>query len=82
MDMSQRHKTYKNFMTNKFRVWAPKAFDWTLDAIKYTFFSSAYYFIEPKNIKIGNISFESEKGAKNSYGSYPTEFVFEVKNEN
>jgi hypothetical protein len=24
---------------------------------------------------------ESEKEAKNSYGSYPTEFVFEVKNE-
>jgi hypothetical protein len=29
-----------------------------------------------------NFSHESEKGAKNSYGSYPTEFVFEVKNEN
>jgi hypothetical protein len=24
----------------------------------------------------------SEKEAKNSYGSYPTEFVFEVKNKN
>jgi hypothetical protein len=24
---------------------------------------------------------ESEKGAKNSYGSYPTKLVFEVKNE-
>jgi hypothetical protein len=38
--------------------------------------------MKPENIKIGKISIESEKGAKNSYGSYPTEFVFEVKNEN
>jgi hypothetical protein len=28
------------------------------------------------------ISRGCEKGAKNSYRSYPTEFVFEVKNEN
>jgi hypothetical protein len=32
--------------------------------------------------KLVNFSHGSEKGAKNSYGSYPTEFVFEVKNEN
>jgi hypothetical protein len=36
----------------------------------------------PKTLKLGNISRGSEKGAKNSYGSYPTEFVFGVKNEN
>jgi hypothetical protein len=28
-------------MNNKFRFWAPKAFDWTLDPIKYIFLSSA-----------------------------------------
>jgi hypothetical protein len=33
----------------------------------------------PKTLKLVNTSRESEKGAKNSYGSYPTEFVFEVK---
>jgi hypothetical protein len=54
-------------MTNKFRFWA--------------LFYKILHQIKPKNIKIGNISFEREKGAKNSYGSYPTEFVFEVKNE-
>jgi hypothetical protein len=59
--------TYKYFMTNKFRFWA--------------LFYKILHQIKPKNIKIGNISFEREKGAKNSYGSYPTEFVFEVKNE-
>jgi hypothetical protein len=32
--------TYKNFMTNKFRFWAPKASDWTFDPIKYIFLSS------------------------------------------
>jgi hypothetical protein len=29
-----------------------------------------------------NISRGSEKGAKIAYGSYPSEFVFGVKNEN
>jgi hypothetical protein len=29
-----------------------------------------------KTLKLVNISRESEKGAKNSYGTYPTEFVF------
>jgi hypothetical protein len=33
----------------------------------------------PKTLKLVNISRESEKGAKNSYGSYPTEFVPEVQ---
>jgi hypothetical protein len=36
----------------------------------------------PKTLKLVNIPRESENGAKNSYESYPTEFVFEVKNEN
>jgi hypothetical protein len=31
-------------MTNKFRFWAPKAFDWTLDPIKYIFLSLAQNF--------------------------------------
>jgi hypothetical protein len=35
-----------------------------------------------KTLKLVNFSGESEKGAKNSYGSYPTEFVFAVKYEN
>jgi hypothetical protein len=41
------HTTYKNFMTNKFRFWAPKDFDWTLDQHK------ILHQIKPKNIKIG-----------------------------
>jgi hypothetical protein len=36
--------------------------------------------IKPKNIKTGKLLHGSEKGAKNSYCSYPTEFVPEVKN--
>jgi hypothetical protein len=36
----------------------------------------------PKTEKLVKVSHGSEKGAKNSYGSYPTKFVFEVKNEN
>jgi hypothetical protein len=51
------------------------------DPIKYTFLSSAaQHKILHQNIKNGNFSHGSEKGAKNSYDSYPTEFVFEVKN--
>jgi hypothetical protein len=37
-------RSYKNFMTNKFRFWVPKAFDWTLDPIKCTFLISAKNF--------------------------------------
>jgi hypothetical protein len=33
----------------------------------------------PKTLKLVNISHESEKRAKNSYDSYPTEVVFELK---
>jgi hypothetical protein len=33
-----------------------------------------------KTLKLVNFSYGCEKGAKNSYGSYPTEFVPEVKN--
>jgi hypothetical protein len=70
-------------MTNKFRFWAPKASNWTLDPMKYTFLSllSIKFYIKssPKTLKLVNISPESEKGAKNSYGSYPTEFVPEVE---
>jgi hypothetical protein len=43
-------------MSNKFRIWAPKAFDWTLDPIKYLFFRAQQkilHQINPKNIKIG-----------------------------
>jgi hypothetical protein len=36
----------------------------------------------PKTLKLVNFSHGGEKGAINSYGSYPTELVFEVKNEN
>jgi hypothetical protein len=34
----------------------------------------------PKTLKLHNIAREIEKRAKNPYGSYLTEFVFEVKN--
>jgi hypothetical protein len=46
---------------------------------------SKVYFFElstsnqAQTLKLVNISRESEKGAKNSYGSYPTEFVLEVQ---
>jgi hypothetical protein len=40
-----------------------------------------YFKSSPKTLKLLNISRGSEKGAKSSYGRYPTEFVFEVKNE-
>jgi hypothetical protein len=79
------HTTYKKLMTNKFRFWAPKASNWTLDPIKYTFLSSQFVSIKfyikssPKTLKLVNISRESEKGAKNSYRSYPTEFVPKVQ---
>jgi hypothetical protein len=33
----------------------------------------------PKTLKLVNISRESEKGAENSFWSYPTEFVPEVQ---
>jgi hypothetical protein len=70
-------------MTNKFRYWALMAFDWTLDPIYFLYYifelqHKILHQIKPKNIKIGG----SEKGSKTSYGSCPTEFVFEVKNEN
>jgi hypothetical protein len=39
-------------------------------------------YIFAPTLKLVSISRESEKAAKNLYGSYPTEFVFEVKNEN
>jgi hypothetical protein len=35
-----------------------------------------------ETIKLVYISCGSEEGAKNSYDSYPNEFVSEVKNEN
>jgi hypothetical protein len=53
------------------------------DPLKYNFFElSIKFYIKssPKTLKLGNFSHGSEKGAKNSYGSYPTEFVPEVKN--
>jgi hypothetical protein len=68
-------------MTNKFRFWAPMAFGWALD-LCYELTIKFYIKSSPKTLKLVNISLESEKGAKNSNGSYPTEFFFEVKNEN
>jgi hypothetical protein len=56
-------------MTNKFRFWALMTPGCISDPIEYTF------------LKFVNFSHGSEKGAKNSCGSYPTEFVFEVKND-
>jgi hypothetical protein len=41
-----------------------------------------YIKLSEQTLKLVNISRESEKGVKNSYSSYPTEFVSEVKNEN
>jgi hypothetical protein len=57
------------------------AFNWTLDPIKYGLLTSAYNFKsnQSQNIRIGKFSLDSEKGAENSFDSYPTEFV-EVKN--
>jgi hypothetical protein len=55
----------------------------TLGCKKVYFFElSIKFYIKssPKTIKLVNFSHGSEKGAKNSYGSYPTEFVPEVKN--
>jgi hypothetical protein len=43
--------------------------------------SSAYIKSSPKTLKLVNFSPGSEKGAKNSCGCYPTELVFEAKNE-
>jgi hypothetical protein len=37
------------------------------------------YVLSPKPFKLVDISRKSETRAKNSYGSYPTVFVFEVK---
>jgi hypothetical protein len=52
-----RYTTYKNFMTNKFRLWAFMSFNWTLDPIKYVYYFWAQHKIlnqiKPKNIKIG-----------------------------
>jgi hypothetical protein len=61
-------------MTNKFRFWG--------NGFRLDFGLSIKFYIKssPKTLKLYNISRGSEKGAKNSYGSYPTEFVFEVKN--
>jgi hypothetical protein len=48
----------------------------------YFFELSINFYIKssPKILKLVNFSHGSEKGAKNLYGSYPTEFVPEVKN--
>jgi hypothetical protein len=48
----------------------------------YFFELSIEFYIKssPKTLKLVNFSHGSEKGAKNSYGRYPTEFVQEVKN--
>jgi hypothetical protein len=51
-------------------------FDYCYDNVVLDFFAS------PKTLKLVNISRESEIGPKNSYDSYPTEFVSGVKNEN
>jgi hypothetical protein len=68
-------------MTNQFRFWALKAFDWTL-VYFFELRPKVYIKSSPKILNLVNISRESEKGAKNSYGSYLEEFVFEVKNGN
>jgi hypothetical protein len=68
------HTTYTNFITNKFRFWAPKA------TIVYFFeLTIKFYIRQSPTLKLVNNSRESEKGAKNSYGSYPTEFVLRSK---
>jgi hypothetical protein len=44
--------------------------------------SHGFFWKAPQAFESLNFSHGREKGAKNSYGSYPTEFVFEVKHEN
>jgi hypothetical protein len=68
----------KNFMTNKFRFWALKS---NRKPLVYFFELSKKFYIKssPKTLKLVNMSRVTEKGAKNSYGSYPTEFVPEVQ---
>jgi hypothetical protein len=60
--------------------------DWTLvDPIKYiyVYFSINFYInSSSKTLNLINIQHEVEKGGKNSYSSFPTEFVFDIKNEN
>jgi hypothetical protein len=69
-------------MTNKFRFWAPKVLD--LRPHKVYFFELCLKFYiksSPKTLKLVYISRESEKVAKNSYGSYSTEFVHETQTD-
>jgi hypothetical protein len=69
-------------MTNQFRFWAPKVFQLDFIPHKVYFFELRIKFYiksSPKTLTLVNISRESEKGPKNSYGSYTTEFVPEVK---
>jgi hypothetical protein len=60
-------RTYKNFMTNKFRFWALMAFDWTLDPMKYTVFEvSIKFYIKssPKILKLEIFHMEVKKEPK------------------
>jgi hypothetical protein len=70
-------------MTNKFRILGSHESRLHFRPHKVYFFElSIKFYIKssPKTIKLVNFSQGSEKGAKNSYGSYPTEFVPEDKN--
>jgi hypothetical protein len=46
---------------------------------KFRFEIKFYYVLSPKTFKSVDILRKSKKGAKNSYGGYPTEFVPEVQ---
>jgi hypothetical protein len=66
-------------MPNKFR------FELDFRPHKVYFFElNTKFYIQsrPKTLKLVNISRESEKEAKNQYGTYPAEFVSEVNQEN
>jgi hypothetical protein len=55
--------------------------DWTLEVYIFELSIKFYVKSSPKTLKLVNISRGSGKGAKNSYGSYLTEFVFKIKYE-
>jgi hypothetical protein len=69
-------------MTNKFRFWALMTLGCISDHKIYFFELSIKFYIKssPKTLKLVNFSHGCERRAKNSYGSYPTDFVPEVKN--
>jgi hypothetical protein len=61
--------TYLEIMTKKFRFWLPVGLETLQSYIKSS----------PRTFILVVISRKSAKGAKNSYGDHPTEFVTEIQ---